>query len=156
GSLEWQADIKRASGNAARPTLRLLQIDIAVRTPDAASPIGWVFGTFQYEKAASTSAHWWDHPVPVGLMWSNDVPKLLANQTPTTVSINTARGQKLHLGFRDQLVNGPIDNPHASCTACHGLAQINRINSPPDPLPAPPTTDSISTARIQKFFRDIK
>jgi len=155
-SLEWQVDINRASGNGARPKVRLLQVDIAVRAPFAASPIGWVFGTFQYEKAASSSTHWQDHLVPVGLMWGNDVPKLLANQPPTTVWINPARGEKLHLGFRNQLLDGPIDNPHASCTACHGLAQINRTNSPPDKLPPRPTKDTLTAAQIQAFFRDIK
>jgi hypothetical protein len=156
GSLAWQGDINRASGNGTRPVLHLLQLDIAVKVPVAQSPIGWVFGTFQYEKAASASTNWWDHMVPVGLMWGNDVPKLVANQPPMMQWINTTRGQKFHLGFRNQLLDGPIDNPHASCTACHGFAQINRINSPPDKLPARPATDALSKARIQQYFHDIK
>jgi hypothetical protein len=156
GSLAWQGDINRAHGNGPRPVLHLLQLDIAVKVPVAKSPICWVFSTFQYEKAASTSPNWWDHMVPVGLIWGNDVPKLVANQPPTMEWINETRGQKIHLGFRNQLLDGPIDNPHASCTACHGLAQINRIDSPPDKLPARPSTNALSTAQIQNYFRDIK
>ena len=156
GSLTWQGDINRASGTADRPLLRLLQLDIAIRDSRAKSTTGWVFGTFQYEKDASTSANWWEHLVPVGLMWGNDVPHLVANQPPVEQWINADRGQKLHLGFRNQLLDGPIDNPHASCSACHGLAQINRINNPPDPLPARPTSDALSPAAIQKYFRNLK
>jgi len=156
GSLAWQGDINRALGNGPRPVLHLLQLDIAVRVSNTKSPIGWVFGTFQYEKAASTSVHWWDHMVPVGLMWGNDVPHLVANQPPTMQWINTARGQEIRLGFRNELLDGPIDNPHASCTACHGLGQVNRINNPPDALPARPATDSLSTAAIQNYFHDLK
>src|SRR4051812_30941823 len=47
-SLEWQADINRAKGAGARPTVRLLQIDVAVRDKRANSTTGWVFGTFIY------------------------------------------------------------------------------------------------------------
>ena len=154
--MTWQGDINRASGTADRPLLRLLQLDIAIRDSRAKSTTGWVFGTFQYEKDASTSANWWEHLVPVGLMWGNDVPHLVANQPPVEQWINADRGQKLHLGFRNQLLDGPIDNPHASCSACHGLAQINRINNPPDPLPARPTSDALSPAAIQKYFRNLK
>jgi hypothetical protein len=98
GSLEWQGDINHASGTGPRPTLRLLQFDVAVKDARANSTTGWVFGTFQYEKAASTSPNWWEHMVPVGLMWGSDVTRLKANQQTRQEWINTARGQKLHLG----------------------------------------------------------
>jgi hypothetical protein len=156
GSLAWQGDINRASGSGARPILRLLQVDIAVRDSRANSSIGWVFGTFQYEKAASPSTNWWEHLVPVGLTWGNDLPNLLANHDPTMQWINASRGQKLHIGFREKLLDGPIDNPHASCTACHGLAQIKRVDNPSERLPRAPNTDGISAAEIQRYFRDIK
>ena len=158
GSLAWQGDINRATGNGPRPVLHLLQLDIAVKVPSTKSPIGWVFGTFQYEKGSNNnnSPDWWKHMVPVGLMWGNDVPHLVANQAPKMQWINVNRGQKIRLGFRNQLLDGPIDNPHASCTACHGLAQINRINNPPDTLPQRPSTDALSTAQIQAYFHDLK
>ncbi|MGH7453533.1 MAG: hypothetical protein ACRENG_19445, partial [bacterium] len=44
GAKEWQADINRDPNNLG--TLRLLQIDIAVRDGRANATTGWVFGTF--------------------------------------------------------------------------------------------------------------
>jgi hypothetical protein len=52
--------------------------------------------------------------VPVGLMWGSDVANLKADQPATQQWINTARGQKLHLGRKDLVLNGPIDNPLGS------------------------------------------
>jgi hypothetical protein len=154
GSLEWQADINRQSGTGTRPTLRLLQLDVAVKDNRANSTTGWVFGTFQYEKAASSSPNWWEHMVPVGLMWGSDVTNVLANNPPTQQWINTNRGQKLHLGFRG-LLNGPIDNPLASCTGCHGFAQVNRINSPIPSIPRIPVANA-SVNSITRYFTNIK
>jgi hypothetical protein len=154
-SLEWQGDINRASGTGARPTLRLLQLDVAVKDPRANPTIGWVFGTFQYEKNASTSANWWEHLVPVGLMWGNDVTNVLASQPPREQWINTARGQQLHIGFRG-LLNGPIDNPRSSCTGCHGFAQVARVNNPTPSIPRPFQTDNVSDGAIQNYFRNIR
>lgn len=153
GSLEWEADINRASGNGPRPKLRLLQLDIAVRDPRANFTTGWVFGTFQYEKDASDSANWWEHLVPVGLMWGNDAPRVLINQPPREQWINEDRGQKLHLGLRG-LLNGPIDNPRASCVACHGLAQIKRVASPTPTLPGIPGANA-SASTIQRYLRNL-
>lgn len=154
GSLEMQADINRQSGTGTRPTLRLLQLDVAVKDNRANSTTGWVFGTFQYEKAASSSSNWWEHMVPVGLMWGSDVTNVLANNPPTQQWINTNRGQKLHLGFRG-LLNGPIDNPLASCTGCHGFAQVNRINSPIPSIPRIPVANA-SVNSITRYFTNIK
>jgi hypothetical protein len=154
GSLEWEGDINRQSGTGARPKLHLLQLDVAVKDDRANATTGWVFGTFQYEKAASTSPNWWEHLVPVGLMWGSDVTSVLANQPPTQQWINTERGQKLHLGFRG-LLNGPIDNPNASCTGCHGFAQVNRVDAPIPSIPRIPTTNATNTS-ITKYFTNIK
>ena len=71
GSVEWQADINRANNAGPRPTLRLLQVDVAVRESRAASTTGWVFGTFVYDGNAPGATPW-DKLVPVGLMWGND------------------------------------------------------------------------------------
>jgi hypothetical protein len=156
GSFEWQGDINRASGTAARPTVRLLQLDVAVKDPRANSTTGWVFGTFQYEKAASTSANWWDHMVPVGLMWGSDVTSLKANQPTTQEWINTNRGQKLHLGRKDLVLNGPIDNPAGSCTACHGFAQIARVNSASPTIPGGPPAVTATGTALDKYFTNVK
>jgi hypothetical protein len=153
GSLEWEGDINRASGAGPRPTLHLLQLDVAVRDARANSTTGWVFGTFQYEKAASSSANWWEHLVPVGLMWGNDAPHVVLNQAPQEQWINISRGQQLHLGLRG-LLNGPIDNPNASCLACHGLAQVKIVNNPTPPLPAIPSNGA-SSGTIQTYLRNV-
>lgn len=156
GSFEWEGDISRSSGTAPRPKLRLLQLDVAVKDPRANGTTGWVFGTFQYEKASSTSANWWDHLVPVGLMWGSDVASLKANQPTKQEWINTARGQKLHLGRKELVLNGPVDNPLGSCTACHGFAQIPRVNNPTPALPNGPPALTASNAVLDRYFTNIK
>jgi hypothetical protein len=153
GSLEWEGDINRANGVAPRPKLRLLQLDVAVRDPRADVTTGWVFGTFQYEKDASTSPNWWRHLVPVGLMWGNDAARVLINQPPREQWINTNRGQQLHLGLRG-LLNGPIDNPRSSCVGCHGLAQMNKVDDPEPSLPRILATNA-SAATIQRYLRNV-
>jgi mono/diheme cytochrome c family protein len=156
GSLAWQANIVPQADLKARPTVRLLQLDIAVK--DSRAPVtGWVFGTFQYEKAASSSPQWWKHMVPVGLMWGNDLANIKAHQDATTQWINTTRGQQFHLGFRG-LLNGPIDNPQASCVACHGFAQVAKpgVANPMPKLPANNTwSANMSNADIDMFFQPI-
>lgn len=156
GTLEWEGDINRSTGTGARPKVRLLQLDVAVKDPRANSTIGWVFGTFQYEQASSTSANWWDHLVPVGLMWGSDVTKLKADQATTQEWINAGRGQKLHLGRKNEVLNGPIDNPLGSCAACHGFAQIARVNSPMPALPGNPPAVAANAMALDKYFTNIK
>lgn len=156
GSLEWEGDINRQSGNGPRPKLRLLQLDVAVKDPRAQSTTGWVFGTFQYEKAASSSPNWWEHLVPVGLMWGSDVARLKADQPTQQEWINTSRGQKLHLGRKDLVLNGPIDNPRGSCTACHGFAQVARVDNPSPGLPQAPPALAASPAALDRYFANIK
>ena len=154
GTLEWEADINRASNPEPRPKLKLLQLDIAVRDPRADFTTGWVFGTFQYDKDASDSTDWWKHLVPVGLMWGNDAPRVLISEPPREQWINTSRNPELHLGLRG-LLNGPIDNPRASCVACHGLAQIAIVDDPEPSLPRVPS-DNASAATLQRYLRNIQ
>jgi hypothetical protein len=156
GSLEWQADINRASGTGARPTLRLLQVDVAVKDPRAVSTTGWVFGTFQYEKAASASPNWWEHLVPVGLMWGSDLAHLKLDQQTQEEWINTARGQQLHLGRKNLVLNGPVDNPNGSCTACHGFAQVGRVNNPMPTLRKTPPGATVTGPLFESYFTNIK
>jgi len=159
GSLEWQGDIRHAAGTGLRPTLRLIQLDVAVKDSRANSTTGWVFGTFQYEKAASTSTNWLEHMVPVGLMWGSDVMRLKADQQTQEEWINTARGQKLHLGRKNLVLNGPIDNPMGSCTSCHGVfAQVQRVDHPTPPRPSktPPEKDNPSPDSMDRYFTNVK
>jgi hypothetical protein len=63
----------------------------------------------------------------------------------------------LHLGFRG-LLNGPIDNPQASCVACHGFAQIAKsgVAHPSPTLPGNTTwSQTMSAANIDVFFQKI-
>jgi hypothetical protein len=153
GTLEWEADINRASNADPRPKLRLLQLDIAVRDPRADLTTGWVFGTFQYDKDASTAADWWQHLVPVGLMWGNDAPRVLISQPPQEQWVNENRSPQLHLGLRG-LLNGPIDNPRSSCTACHALGQIATVEDPDPSLPRVPS-ENASVSTLQRYLRNI-
>ncbi len=152
-SLEWQADINRASGTAARPVLRLLQIDVAVRDQRANSTTGWVFGTFIYNNDAP-GASVWDRMVPVGLMWGND-PDRLADDKPLveTVIVNPGlHPVPQHLGFKGRL-NGPVDNPRSSCLSCHSTAQIPANLSQPTVSGLPPANPS--GAELARYFRNI-
>ena len=157
GSLTWQADVNRSkSATAARPDVRLLQMDVAVKD-NRAGPTGWVFGTFEYSKSASASAQWWDHLVPVGLMWGNDVTHIIAKQPSQEQQINDTRNPALHLGYRG-LLNGPIDNPNASCMGCHGAADIAVKSSPKPSLPSFSSSSPSATANdtlLHKDFDDV-
>ncbi len=156
GSLEWEGDINRQTGTGVRPKLRLLQIDVAVKDPRAASTTGWVFGTFQYEKSASPSLNWWEHMVPVGLMWGSDVAHLEADQPTQQEWINDSRAEKLHLGRKDLVLNGPIDNPLGSCVSCHGFAQVARVDGPTPGLPQAPPALGALPAALEKYFTNVK
>jgi hypothetical protein len=68
-------------------------------------------------------------------MWGSDVTNLKADQPTQEEWINAARGQKLHLGRKNLVLNGPIDNPRGSCTSCHGFAQIARVDNASPSLP---------------------
>jgi len=133
GSKEWQAHIYQSVAiptNAALPrtiqTVRLLQIDVAVKDSQVGDKSGWVFGTFIYngDRPGKTP---WERMVPVGLMWGNDEGLTIAGQragrVPKETIINS--GPELpfqHLGYAGRL-NGPVDNPMSSCLSCHSVAQ---------------------------------
>jgi hypothetical protein len=152
GSLEWQADINRAKDAGPRPTLRLLQIDVAVRDSRADATTGWVFGTFIYDgNAAGATA--WNRMVPIGDMWGND-PEQLTNNGPLTETVinPAARSLVQHLGYQGRL-NGPIDNRASSCLSCHSTAQIPSDLSQPTVSPVPPT--GAGSAVLARYFRNV-
>lgn len=146
---EWKANT--TTGNDIT-TLRLLQIDIAVRDTDNSSRTGWIFGTFMYNGDAP-GATVYDRMVPVGLMWGND-----PDVTPSMVTagamlqqgwINPAIrplmfGREFGWGGR---VNGPVDNPRSSCLSCHSTAQR-------DPMPS--MTGTGDETAMLPWFRNIK
>ena len=157
GTVEWDADIDRASGAGPRPKVRLLQIDIAVRDSRANSTTGWVFGTFIYNGSAPGATPW-NRMVPVGLMWGNDPAKLgtATALTETWINPDVLSGPvplMQHLGFEKRL-NGPVDNPRSSCLSCHSTAGIPTNLARRRVSPIPPANASQEVLR--KFFRNVK
>lgn len=135
-SKEWQANIAKFSSNGTNPrepqTLRLLQVDIAVRDVRNDAATGWLFGTFVYNGNKLGESPF-DRLAPVGLMWG-DSPGFLpadaeAGETPPEQWINTDVGTYQHLGWAKR-INGPVDNPASSCMSCHGGAAESPVSSP--------------------------
>jgi hypothetical protein len=128
-SVTWTANINTVPTSPTSPrspqTVRLLQIDIAVRD-SRATATGWVFGTFIFDPSVR-SANPWEHMQPVGLSWGNDptvtptngrpIRQSWLNPSPTVARPNLMQ----HYGWADRL-NGPVDNPASSCMSCHATA----------------------------------
>ncbi len=140
GTFEWDADAYVSDGsrnpvdptdpNSSPPrttrTLRLLQVDVAVRD-SRATDTGWLFGTFIYDGRADGGDSPWDRLEPVGLMWGNDpgvTPEMVANgvelrQSWVNDDLRDLPGN--HLGWAGR-VAGPLDSPVSSCMSCHMVA----------------------------------
>jgi hypothetical protein len=147
-SFEWQANVSTTSGGPCSiQTVRLLQVDVAIRDSRANSTTGWVFGTFVYDGNV-TGATLWDRLVPVGLMWGNDPNVTEETKTSTThltqSYVNPSVGPPQHLGRAGRL-NGPVDNPKSSCLSCHSTAEWQALsNTVPD------------ATNVMRWFRNIK
>lgn len=149
GSMERTANIyeRPANGgneiNPASPridrTVRLLQIDIAVRDTSLNDASGWVFGTYMYDASAPGTTVW-EKMVPVGVSWGDDpgitdmmnddgcFENNLLHETKLNTSLIWKTGQEygnrahvLSHGLGGRL-KGPVDNPVSSCISCHGRA----------------------------------
>ncbi len=136
---EWEANIDSASPDK-RTRLHLLQIDIAVRDPRVDDATGWVFGTFMTRGDLPINTSVWGDTVsvdpnilrwcrvrPLGLAWGNDTAAAMADPpVPATrdqfIDLGLSGRVRKQLGWMGRL-NGPADNPNASCVGCHGLAQ---------------------------------
>jgi hypothetical protein len=136
GSKEWQANVAPFSSDGSKPrapkTLRLLQVDIAVRDLRNDQLTGWLFGTFVYNGNLPGQSPF-DRLEPVGLMWG-DSPGFLPADTsdggvPPQQWINTSIGTYQHLGWAKR-INGPVDNPASSCISCHGGSAETPVKSP--------------------------
>lgn len=146
GTLEWRAHVY-ADTNYQPPrvekTMRLLQIDVAVKEPRVASQSGWVFGTFIYDASAPGQSVW-DKMIPVGASWGDDsTERSFINRDGVFVNTNIkqsrinsflvervgleygAHAYVRHHGLGGRL-NGPVDNPVSSCISCHGRAATFR------------------------------
>ncbi len=154
GSYEWLADINRVTETGKKPvTMRLLQIDIAVRD-NRVKPTGWVFGTYIYN-ADAPGKDPLDRMVPVGLMVGND-PQAIAANGPLTESFINPAAKTPHLGYKNRL-NGPVDNPVSSCMSCHSTAQVPYPYSLNLPTISgiPPQPPKQTQADLERWFRNI-
>lgn len=180
-ALEWKADIfveknpdVRNKGPLPRferkvQTIRLLQIDVAVR--DDRSATGWLFGTFAYDgrKKGATA---WDRMVPLGLQWGSN-PKVtysescdadgkcsqkkLTEQWIDEDALKELTAVPLaldHLGYGGRLA-GPVDNPKAACMGCHQTAGFPAVAIEPEvsALASVLGLDDTKTAADHQDFR---
>jgi hypothetical protein len=110
------------NANAAPISVRLLQIDIAVKD-ERAGPTGWYFATYAYDRTVSGNSPW-KKMVPVGLMRGNDPTGVPIDESwinPGAPAYATA-----HLGV-DGRLNGPVDNRASACMSCHSTAQAPSV-----------------------------
>jgi hypothetical protein len=141
-----------ASANRSMRTVSLIQMDLMVKDRRAA-PVGWVFGTFQYNGALGPASY--TNLVPVGLMWGEDEDLTTDYYTPfpvktyinpllheTIINPDETELPPTHLGWNGRL-NGPVDNPRSSCMSCHMTAEFPQLTpmsplfiSPPGKIPA--------------------
>lgn len=161
GSKEWQAFIYEGHVVNTNPlatrtiqTVRLLQIDVAVRDSRADATTGWVFGAFVYDGDAPGRTPW-ERMVPVGLMWGNDPDVTMAmirnGAKLEETRINTSRGVPFqHLGWGGRL-SGPVDNPISSCLSCHSTAQWKAVASF-----SPPRSVVPDSPQWMQWFRNLK
>lgn len=167
GSKEWRAAI---NDNGSIETMRLLQVDVAVRDRAADAYSGWLFGTFIYDAYAPGDTVW-ERLVPVGLMWGND-PTLTANRYELQGAlqqegwVNPAVAAKFfhlprhNLGLHGRL-NGPVDNPRAACLACHGRAldwgrSVTGVALDEANLLLPLAPNPTDDAAVGNYFRNLK
>jgi hypothetical protein len=141
GSLEARV-IPNANGTPV--TVRLLQIDIAVKD-DRAGPTGWYFATYAYDTAVAGSSPW-RRMVPVGLTWGNDPngPPLVESW----INPNAPLYARNHLGV-DGRLNGPVDNQVSACMSCHSTAQAPSLANM-----LPPVSGACAPER-PKWFRNL-
>jgi len=131
GSPQWQAYVyanpndpaPKATSPRAVLSLRLLQIDIAVKDDRLSDTTGWVFGTFVYGSGpgGQGGGSGWTNVSSVGVIWGND-PGYSGTGPLSQTWLNPAVHMP-HVGYQGRL-NGPIDNRASSCLSCHSTAEV--------------------------------
>lgn len=130
GSPKWRAYIypdpselnPRITGPREVLTLRLLQVDLAVKDERVADTTGWVFGTFVYGGGpGGKGGSGWTNLFPIGVTWGND-PGYIGARRLTQAWVNPAVHMP-HLGFEGRL-DGPVDHPLSACLSCHGTGEV--------------------------------
>jgi hypothetical protein len=116
------ADAMGRSAKRTPQTLRLVQIDLAVRENRATYKTGWVYGSFRYDGTMPGDDPW-KKLAPLGLMWGND-PQLsdadAAAGTKPRQSIVFDAAKGFGRGGR---MNGIADDRASACSSCHMAAQ---------------------------------
>lgn len=173
GSKAWTANIypdTKYDKPRVDRTMRLLQVDVAVKEPRAGIT-GWVFGTFIYD-AFAPGLTVWDHLRPVGLSWGDDVGAkteatrdgAFVNTTLSSLRLNTDlveqagweygnRAYVRHHGLGGRL-NGPVDNPVSSCISCHGRAGNLFASPSTDDTGTPMEFAALSISKPSSFPMD--
>ena len=166
--IQWDAYVTTAFKSSDRifQKVTLIQMDIAVR--DHRAPLGWIFGTYQYNGALNNKDPW-DNLTPVGLMFGNDPQNngdTYTNPIPHVTKINPDLKESLinstsdlpptHLGWNGRL-DGPVDNPRSSCMSCHMAAESPQL-SQMSPLfnSTPPGVPPIGSTEWMRWFQNIK
>jgi hypothetical protein len=164
--MQWDGyitDVYQSLNRSIRK-VSLIQMDISIK--DRRAPMGWIFGTFQYNGKLN-KPNKWENLIPVGLMWGNDptiTDNAYTNPTPTVTRINpnlketvinpdTNELPPTHLGWNGRL-NGPVDNPMSSCMSCHMTAEVPALSAlaPSFTSPAPP----VGSPEWMRWFQDGK
>lgn len=125
GSPEWV--IQDYDSPEDTITIRLTQMDIAVKDPRAVET-GWVFATYAYHKSLiDTHSNPWQRLVLIGLQWGadgEDSPGGTQSVEQSWINPDLQDVWASHLGNGGRL-NGPIDNPESSCMSCHSTGQVD-------------------------------
>ena len=111
---------KSANGPRQLIEMRHVQMDVMMKYGDG--PHDWIFGNYVYNKAARD--RYWQGMEPLGVQTG-------VKQEETVVTAPVFRPN----GWKNRL-NGPADNPNASCLACHARAQWPELS--PSRLPFAP------------------
>jgi len=164
--VQWNAYVTQSFTSADRlfQMVSLIQMDIAVR--DSRAPLGWLYGTFQYN-GLTNHANRWENLMALGLMWGND-PTITTdeytNPTPSVTKINPNLKESVinpdpnelpptHLGWNGRM-NGPVDNPRSSCLSCHMTSETPQKSKMAVVFTNP--TPPIGSPAWMRWFQNIK
>lgn len=182
GTKEWTANVYPCNPRPEVPpcpdskkrvdrTVRLLQIDIAVKDKDAGET-GWVFGTFIYD-ASREGNNVWEKMAPVGLSWGDDstVQSMMTTEGAflnedlkeshlftdliETKKKYTNEAYMRHHGLGGRL-NGPVDNPISSCISCHARSGVTQVGEPMPQGNWNLTRPKFKIPDFEKYFSPIK
>lgn len=131
GAYTWTANVSlpKSTSRALRP-VRMVQIDVAVKDSSLkgvrSEVDGWMMTTFYYDASYVAPSRHTEYKGalagllkmrPIGIQTGFDPSTSLIFKDAKTNSAGNA-----YYGANPKLMNGPADNPKASCLSCHGAA----------------------------------